>query len=214
MIKAVGVLSLTDQFSKIVRLLPAYRRIDSQLTIIDTPSIAVANYNVQHTVISNKHLPIDPLLPAYGRIVSQPTSTDKKVSILPNTFGRFESLLNLLQRSTVDPFLPAYGRLDPQLTSLNQIYHYFGNFSQSTACNAIRFGECSLTSLDKLWYTYAYIYKPTTEVVNEDNVLESPTRTDIRYDFESLHATCQYISIIGYFDTYYSFDFNSFMHYK
>ena len=45
--------------------------------------------------------------------------------------------------------------------SLNQIYSYFGDFSQFTACNAIRFGECSSTSLDKLWYAYSYIYRPT-----------------------------------------------------
>ena len=78
MIEAVGVQSLTDRFSIIEVLLPATDgRIDSHLTKIDTPSIAVANYNVQHTVISNKHSPIEPLLPnTFGKIVSQPTSCD------------------------------------------------------------------------------------------------------------------------------------------
>ena len=34
----------------------------------------------------------------------------------------------------------------------------FGCFSQSTACITTRFGECSTTLLEKLWYLYSYIY--------------------------------------------------------
>ena len=45
---------------------------------------------------------------------------------------------------------------DHTLRSLFQ--HYFGCFSQSVACIATRFGECSPTLLDKLWYLYSYIY--------------------------------------------------------
>ena len=33
-----------------------------------------------------------------------------------------------------------------------------GDFSQSIACKATRFRECSSTSLDRLWYLYSYIY--------------------------------------------------------
>ena len=57
------------------------------------------------------------------------------------------------------------GRIDSQLPSLNWICSYFGNFSQSTTCIATRFGEYSFTLLDKLWYTYSYIYKPTTTTI-------------------------------------------------
>ena len=32
-----------------------------------------------------------------------------------------------------------------------------GDFSQSVACIATRFEECSSTLLDKLWYLYSYI---------------------------------------------------------
>ena len=65
----------------------------------------------------------------------------------------------------------------------------FGCFSQSTACIATRFGECSSTLLDKLWYTYSYIYKPTPVVVHGDNVLGSPTSPAIHCELESLHAS-------------------------
>ena len=34
----------------------------------------------------------------------------------------------------------------------------FGCFFQSAACIATRFGECSTTLLDRLWYLYSYIY--------------------------------------------------------
>ena len=79
--------------------------------------------------------------------------------MLPKLVERIESLWNLLQRLLVEPFLPKLvGRIDSQLPLLNWICSYFGNFSQSTACNATRFGECSSTLLDRLWYTYSYIY--------------------------------------------------------
>ena len=44
------------------------------------------------------------------------------------------------------------------------MYVYVGNFSQSTTCIITRRGECSSTLLHKLWYTYSYIYKPTTTI--------------------------------------------------
>ena len=53
-----------------------------------------------------------------------------------------------------------------------------GDFSQPIVCIVTRFGECSSTLLDKLWYTYSYIYKHTSNTV-----------PDIRYIFESLHAS-------------------------
>ena len=47
---------------------------------------------------------------------------------------------------------------------LDLMYFYVGYFSQSNACIATRFRECSSTLLHKLWYTYSYIYKPTTTI--------------------------------------------------
>ena len=44
------------------------------------------------------------------------------------------------------------------LRSLIRIYFGFNYFSQSIDCTATRFGECSTTLLDKLWYLYSYIY--------------------------------------------------------
>ena len=68
--------------------------------------------------------------------------------------------------------------IDTQLPLLNRICSYFGDFSQSTACNATRFEEFSSTLLDKLWYTYSYIYKPA-----------STTVPDIQCKFKSLHTS-------------------------
>ena len=128
---------------------------------IDASSIAVANYNFQHNNISNKHLLIEPSLLATateGRDVSQPTSIDKEA--LPQPSGCIKPLLNFHQQLSIEPSLLATEvRVVSQPMLLNQIYHYFGHFSWSTACNMIRFRECSLTLLDKLWYLYSYIYK-------------------------------------------------------
>ena len=93
----------------------------------DTPSIAVPNYIIQHYNILHEYLLIDTLLLAYGRFVTQPTSTDKEASPLPT--GGNDSLLNLPQQLPIDPLLPAYVRVVTQLMLLNQIYSYFGDFS-------------------------------------------------------------------------------------
>ena len=118
-------------------------------------SNAVANYNIQRDSILCHQSPTRPLTP------------NNKASLLP-VYGRdtHKSLCPLLQRSTVEPLLPVYGRLDLQLTPLTWICSYFGYCSQSTTCNATRFGECSSTLLDKLWYTYSCIYKPTTTTIH------------------------------------------------
>ena len=117
---------------------------------INTSPIAVTHYNIQCASILHKQLP----------------TTNNKASTLPKSDGRIESLWNLLQRLTDESLLPkSDGRIDTQLPLLNFICSYFENFSQSTAYIATRFGECSLTSLDKLWYTYSYIYKLTTKII-------------------------------------------------
>ena len=110
-----------------------------------TPSIAVvANYNIQRNSIICHRSPTRP-------------PTNNNASTLPN-YGYVESLCLPLQRSTIDPLLPDYEILGPQLPPATWICSYFGNFSQSAACIAVGFGECSSTFLDKLWYLYSYIY--------------------------------------------------------
>ena len=133
-------------------------------SLIDTSSIAITHYNIEHTSILHKQSPItaSTFPQKYGRIDFQQPITNNKASTLPKS-RRVRSLWNLLQCSTIEPLFPQkYGRIDSQLPSLNWIFSYFGNFSQSTTCIATIFGECSSTLLDKLWYTYSYIYKPTT----------------------------------------------------
>ena len=76
--------------------------------------------------------------------------------MLPTTDGRVNSLWNLLQRLTVE---------SSQLSLLNRICSYLVNFSQSNACTVSRFGECSSTLLEKLWYLYSYIYNQATIIV-------------------------------------------------
>ena len=41
---------------------------------------------------------------------------------------------------------------------IGSILLFFSWLSQSTVCIATRFGKCTLTFLDKLWYLYTYIY--------------------------------------------------------
>ena len=73
-----------------------------QYSLYDTPSIAVANCNVQHKNISHKYSPIDTsLLVPVGRVVSQPTTTNKKNSILLSQGRGIESLLNPNRQSTI-----------------------------------------------------------------------------------------------------------------
>ena len=121
-------------------------------------SNSVANYNVQYKNISQKLSPIiDPLLLFFERVDSQLATTDKKGSFAPLS-GEINSLLNPPQHSPVT--LHSFARrVDSHPPSLNRIYYYSEGCSQSMACIVNRFGECCLTLLNKLWYTYSYIYK-------------------------------------------------------
>ena len=60
---------------------------------------------------------------------------------------------------------PRGGHNSNNLQLLIQVYFSFGDFSQSITCITTRFGECSSILLDKLWYNYSYIYKPTTTTI-------------------------------------------------
>ena len=85
MIEAVGVQLPTNQLKEDLSL---------NSSLIDTPSIAVANYNIQHNSLLHKQSPIDPLLlPANWRIVSQLMSTNKEALSPPAS--SIKSLLNL-----------------------------------------------------------------------------------------------------------------------
>ena len=111
----------------------------------DTSFITLTNYNIQRNSVLCHPLPTRPL------------THNNEASTVPD-YWKFESLPSLLHRSTVEPLLPDYGRIDSQLSPMIWICSYFGDFFQSTACNATRFGECSSTMLDRLWYLYSYIY--------------------------------------------------------
>ena len=120
---------------------------------IDTSSIALTNYNFQCTSILQSPSQLK-------------TTNNKDVQRSPVATGRVDFLSNLLQRSTVDPlYPPEIGGIDSQLPMMNRICSYFEYCSQSTACIATSCGECGLyTSLDKLWYTYSYIYKRVSSI--------------------------------------------------
>ena len=114
----------------------------------DISSIAITNCNL-HPISKLQSAIEDSTLPL-------PTLTLKNQRSLTD-----DSLWFPFQRSSVDPSLINRGL---QLPSMNWVCSYFEGFSQSTTCNAIRFGECSLTLLDRLWYLYSYIYKPLTTI--------------------------------------------------
>ena len=123
--------------------------INHDSSLIDTSSIAITNYNNQCTSILHKLSTIvASMLP---KSIVQLLSTNNKSSLLPKSLERIGSLCHLLQRSSVEPLLPKLlGIYGSQLPLLNRICSYFSNFSQSAACNATAFGECSSTLLDRL----------------------------------------------------------------
>ena len=124
-----------------------------ECSLIDTPSIAVANYDNQYTSM-------------YRQLLITLTPVNHIVHLKDELEYRdFESIQPLLNYYHNNHLKEELTPCDIKQPLLYWIYYYFGDFSQSTACNAIRFGECSLTSLDKLWYTYSYIYKPTTTTI-------------------------------------------------
>ena len=136
-IEADGVQSPTDQSSN-NSCMNITTTNSSQKSLVNTPSISFGNYNIQRNNISHKQSPLEPFK-------TQLSPTDKKITT---------NASNPTQRSPLRPVLPdSYSA-----SSLTRIYFYFGNFSQSIACIATRFGECSLTLLHKLWYFYSYIY--------------------------------------------------------
>ena len=140
------------------------------LHVSPTPSNSVAHYNNYCISMLNNNK--DNALSIRGGdatlchlshpSLTRPLTNSNNASTL-SIRGYVESLCPLLQRSALDPPLCESGG-NSQLPAMNWFCSYFGNFSQSTACNAVGFGECSSTLLDKLWYTYSYIYKPTTTI--------------------------------------------------
>ena len=116
----------------------------------DTPSIAVSTYDHRITNISNEHSTVIDLLITDTKLFSH---------TLQKRFVRSDNDLNLTQQ-----LLVLTSQFDGNLRSLIQVYFSFDDFSQSTACNATRFGECSSTLLNRLWYLYSYIYKRTTTI--------------------------------------------------
>ena len=132
MIEADGVQSPTDQL----------------INSSDTPSITFANYNHQY---NNMYEPF-----ACGDVG---TYIRKELHNPPDEeseFGYFE----LIQPSANHYHGNHLKKMncDSQRPWLDLMYYYIRNFSQSMACIATRFGECSLTMLHKLWYNYTYIY--------------------------------------------------------
>ena len=129
-IKAVGVQTPTDWLSL---------EDSSPLPPINTPSIALVNYDIQST----------------------DTSYDGKELLWECYLCLIESPLNwtqLFPTGLIDK--DCYCCSINPLQLLNQICSYFdGCFSQSTACITTRFGECSSILLHKLWYIYSYIYR-------------------------------------------------------
>ena len=103
-------------------------RVDSFSSPYDTPSIALDN---------NNHLNI----PRWDLYVPSLPGTDSTLEPRP---WPVDSVKNSIQR--------------PPRQALDIFQYYFHGFSLSTACIATRFGECSSTLLDKLWYLYSYIY--------------------------------------------------------
>ena len=112
--------------------------------LLPLPYIAVANYNVQHKNMSYEY--------------------DRKELIRESAKGvGIKYLLSTGQQLPTDSIRKsAKGVVIESVRLLNWLCSKLGYFSQSTACITTRFRECSLTLLDKLWYLYSYIYKPTT----------------------------------------------------
>mmetsp|Transcript_32062 Transcript_32062/g.32470 ORF Transcript_32062/g.32470 Transcript_32062/m.32470 type:complete len:177 (-) Transcript_32062:648-1178(-) len=135
-IEAIDVHSPIDLFQD-VQLPNLHHHQFASTPLIDTPSIAVNNYSIHINNISYKQSPIEPY-----RIQLSTTDNESPSSSIHNPYHRL----------SVEPY-----RI--QLPSLNWMCSYFGNFSQSTACIATRFGECSCSLLDRLWYLYSYIYR-------------------------------------------------------
>ena len=134
------------------------------------PSNSVGNYNHHHPhLLSNEHTRI-----VNAFLINDNYALSPGVHTVPpvNVFESLNTPISLLPGA--QPVPSATSDLDFN----ERLAIGVGDFSQSIACIATRFGECSSTSLDKLWYTYSYIYKPT-----------STTVPDIRYKFESLHAS-------------------------
>ena len=127
-IEAIAVHSPIDLLRDVERPNLHHHQFEPTSALIDTPSIAVDNYNIHINNISYKQSPIEPY-----RIQLSTTDNESPSSSIRNPY----------QCLPVEPY-----RI--QLPSLNWMCSYFGNFSQSTACIATRFGECSCSLLDRL----------------------------------------------------------------
>ena len=81
-------------------------------------------------------------------------------SLLPTGYGLCHKGLKPLQQLLhLSPYQFVIASTGNNKQPLIGICFSFIDFSKSTACNVIRFRECSLTLLDKLWYLYSHIYK-------------------------------------------------------
>ena len=126
---------------------------DGDLLLSLLPSNSVANYDHHTTSISNEQSTVNSLFI---------TDTESVSREIPPSSGHDDIDLNLPQKSlrlSSPEISPPSGHDDNNLQSLIQVYFSFGDFSQSTACVATGFGDCSSTLLDKLWYLYLYIYR-------------------------------------------------------
>ena len=81
---------------------------------------------------------------------------DRSISLfISNSVVNYNNQLDQRERLVVTPLLftdtTSLSATVLPPTSVAATDFGFGYFSQSTACIATRFGECSSTSLDKLW---------------------------------------------------------------
>ena len=120
-IETVGVQLPTNQLKEEVCQLTLHSQIrlggvslnQHHSSPFDTSSIAITHCNIQRTSILEQ-------------LPTQLPTPNTKASTFPNIFGRVNSLLNPLQRSTFEPLLPnMFGRIDSQLPLLNRFCSYF-----------------------------------------------------------------------------------------
>ena len=124
------------------------------------PSNAVANYNhIQPNLLSHER----------SRIVNESLFTDTYTfsSMVRYTVHSDNALdsLNNTDSSSVVVLVQYTVHSEYDLDFDERSTFGVEDFSQSFACIATRFGECSSTLLDKLWYLYLYIYSTTTIIL-------------------------------------------------
>ena len=125
---------------------------DLQLSLL--PSNLVGNYIHHHT----NNIPNEP-----STVIDSLITDTYSLLLAELLVVRSDNALELLNTFSLSPVV----RNDVHSDDDNlheQSTIGVDDFSQSIACIATRFRECGSTLLDKLWYTYSYIYKPTTTI--------------------------------------------------